>query len=401
MRILVLTNLFPTPWDPMRGTFNRQQFQRLGRKHEVTVMAAVDFRNRLVGKRGRVEIPGLSTDYFTFVYPPRLGRSLHAWCWYLSLRLQRGAALQQGAWDCLLASWAYPDAVGASRLAARLGIPCVVKVHGSDLNVQAEFALRRCQIKSTLRRADAVVAVSRALADKAVEIGAAPARTRVIYNGVDTTLFAPGSRSAARRRLGLPDGSPLLLYVGNLKASKGCLDLLAAFPELLTRHPDARLVYVGAGPYRARLLERAAAPDCDGRVRLVGAVAHDALADWFSAADLLCLPSYNEGVPNVILESMACGTPVVATSVGGIPEVVPEYAGVLVPAHDGAALVTALDQAAGHAWDTSRIAAHAAGFRWEDNIDQLEQLIATACAQSLPRRCGDTAERDGPGPGRP
>lgn len=390
MKILILTNLFPTPWDPLRGAFNRQQFERLGQNHEIDVLTAVDFRERWGGVRGEVMVAGLRTDHFVFVYPPRFGRALHPLCWLLSLLWQRGRQLRKAHYDCLLASWAYPDAVAVSWLARRLGIPYLVKVHGSDLNVQATHALRRPQIRAALRGAGAVIAVSRALAGKTAELGVERSRVHVIYNGVDQTLFAPGSRSEARVRLGLSADAPLLLYVGNLKPAKGCLDLLEAFPAVLAACPRARLVYVGAGPARAALLDRAAALGCSRRMQLVGAVTHAELAHWFRAADLLCLPSHNEGVPNVVLEAMACGTPVVASQVGGIPEVVPEYAGVLVPPHAIEALSVALIHAAGKNWDGAQIAAHASGFRWEDNIGRMERILQDVMAP-IPIPAGATA----------
>ena len=383
MKILILTNLFPTPWDPLRGTFNRQQFERLGQHHQVEVLTAVDFRDRLRGVRGDAKVTGLHADHFVFVYPPRIGRSLHAVCWLLSLLWQRGRSLREAHYDCLLASWAYPDAVAAGWLARRLGIPYVVKVHGSDINVQAEHAWRRPQIRNCLRGAGAVIAVSRALADKTVALGVEASRVHVIYNGIDHALFAPGSRDEARRRLGLSADTPLLLYVGNLKSSKGCLDLLEAFAALLAMRPGARLVYVGKGPARGALRDRATALGCATRVQLVDAVAHATLPDWFKAADLLCLPSHNEGVPNVVLEAMACGIPVVASDVGGIPEVVPEYAGILVPPQAIEALTAALLEAAGRGWDGARIAAHARNFRWEDNVGRLDRVLRHAANGSL------------------
>jgi glycosyltransferase involved in cell wall biosynthesis len=382
MKMLILTNLFPSPWDPLRGTFNRQQFERLGQRHDVDVLTAVDFRQRLRGVRGEVKPSDLRTDHFIFVYPPGIGRSLHAACWLLSLWWQRGRSLRAARYDCLLASWAYPDAVAVGWLARHLGIPYVVKVHGSDLNVQASHALRRPQIRAALRRADAVIAVSRGLADKAVTLGVDASRVHVVYNGVDHALFARRSRRAARMRLGLSAEAPLLLYVGNLKPSKGCLDLLEALPAVLAARPKARLIYVGSGPARAALLQRAAVLGCTGRVQCVDAVPHAALGDWFNAADLLCLPSHNEGVPNVVLEAMACGTPVVASDVGGIPEVVPPYAGILVPPHVPDALSAALIEASGRSWDSARIAAHAAGFRWEDNVDRLDRILCDVAAGS-------------------
>jgi glycosyltransferase involved in cell wall biosynthesis len=371
MKVLILTNLFPTPWDPLRGAFNRQQFERLGLLHDVDVMTAVDFRERLGERRGEVNASHLHTDHFVFVFPPGIGRSLHAVCWLLSLWWQRGRQLRKARYDCILVSWAYPDGAAVKWLARRLGIPYVVKVHGSDLNVQAKHMLRRPQIRSALTGAAGVVAVSRALAVKAVALGAHPSNVHVLYNGVDTSIFSPESRNQSRTRLGLSTYTPLLLFVGNLKASKGCLDLL---------EPLARLMYVGTGAARAALIERAEALGCLDRIEMAGAVAHADLGDWFRAADLLCLPSHNEGVPNVVLEAMACGTPVVATRVGGIPEVVPEYAGILVPPHQRDALSTALIDASMRRWNHKRIAAHARGFRWEDNIRQLDAILCAAAA---------------------
>ncbi|MEO7068161.1 MAG: glycosyltransferase family 4 protein [Rhodanobacter sp.] len=375
LKILALTNLFPTPWDPLRGAFNRQQFERLGKHHQVDVLTAVDFRERMAGVRGEVKVNDLHTDHFTFFYPPRFGRSLHAITWLLSLWVQRGRQIRAAAYDCILVSWAYPDAAAAGWLARRLGIPYVVKVHGNDLNVQANYRLRRWQIRSALRGAGAVLAVSRALADTAVAIGADADRVHVIYNGVDSERFAPSPRKDARARLQLAAEAPLLLYVGNLKSSKGCVDLLESFPALLAVRPQARLIYVGAGPCRPELLGRAAALGCAERVSLMGAVPHTELRDWFCAADLVCLPSHNEGVPNVVLEAMACGIPVVASYVGGIPEVVPEYAGILVPPHDRTALSAALIRASSCAWDSAQIAAHASNFRWDDNVRRLSDVL--------------------------
>jgi glycosyltransferase involved in cell wall biosynthesis len=378
VKILIVTNLFPTPWDPRRGTFNRQQFQRLGERHEVDVLTAVDFRERMGGERGEVHVSGVKRDHFTFYHPPGIGRFLNAFCFFACMLWQRGRELRRARYDVMLASWAYPDAAGAAWVARLLGIPYVVKVHGSDLNVQAESPLRRPQIRSALRGAAGVIAVSQALAQKAVNLGARPDDVDAIYNGVDTGLFHRGDRAAARQRLGLPPEAPIVLYVGNLKATKGCHDLIEAFPVLVDRHHDARLVYVGDGASRANLEDRAASLCCSTAVRFAGAVDHAALADWFRAANVLCLPSHNEGVPNVVLEAMACGIPIVATAVGGIPEVVPDRAGILVPAHQPHELGAALVEAFERHFDPANIAAHAATFRWDENIDRLEHVLARA-----------------------
>ncbi|GLQ46122.1 glycosyl transferase family 1 [Dyella lipolytica] len=382
MKILILTNLFPTPWDPQRSPFNRQQFERLGQRHDVEVLAAVPFQERFTRAYSHVEIPGLRTGHFVFVYPPRVGRALHASCWLACLLLQHGRRLRDEHYDCLLASWAYPDAVAVSRLAKRMGIPYAVKVHGSDLNEQANDPPRRRKIRTALHGAGAVIAVSQALADKAVSIGAEASRVHTLYNGVDGERFMPGSRSDARARLQLPATARLMLYVGNLKQAKGCIDLLEALPALLVEQPDARLIYVGDGPCRELLSQRCAALGLQQHVELRGAIPHAALGDWFRAADLLCLPSHNEGVPNVVLEAMACGIPVVATRVGGIPEVVPGYAGILVAPRETSALAAALREACQRDWDSKRIALHGGSFRWDDNIDRLDTILQSVATES-------------------
>lgn len=379
MNILALTNLFPSAWDPLRASFNRQQFDRLARVHDLEVMVAIDFRDRRRGRRG--DPPALAharTADFTFWYLPRIGRSLHGLAWYASLMAQRGAALRRGRYDLLLASWGYPDAVGTARLARSLRLPYVVKVHGSDLNQLANRWLQRRQIASALRGARAVIAVSAALAQRARELGAPADRVHVLYNGVDGGHFCPGDRALARQRLGLQPEAPLVLYVGNLKPGKGCLDLLESFPGLLQRQPDARLAFVGEGPAARVLRARAAELGVADRVLLAGGRTHDELPAWMHAASLLCLPSHNEGVPNVVLEAMACGLPVVASNVGGIPEVLPAHAGRLVPPRDRQALVDALDEVLRRDWPAGPITGHAARYSWHDNIERLDRILQDA-----------------------
>lgn len=383
MKVLVLTNLFPSAYDPFRAAYNRQQFERLGQQHQVEVLTAVDFRERLKGVQGAPGIQAVTATHFVFLYPPRVGRSLHAAFWLASLLVQHGLRLRRARYDCLLASWAFPDGVAASLIARMLGIPYAIKLHGSDINVQATYALRRRQIASALRNAGAVVVVSAALANKAIELGADPARVHVLYNGVDQACFTPGSRSSARHRLELPIDGKLLLYVGNLKTTKGCLDLLESFPAVLAAHPGAHLVFVGEGPARSTLWQRSEKLALRANVRMAGAMPHAALADWFRAADVLCLPSHAEGVPNVLLEAMASGTPVVASRVGGIPEVVPDYAGVLVPAHDIGALALALTRALSREWDTARIVAHGREFNWDENVKRLDEILCGIVCKPL------------------
>lgn len=382
VKVLILTNLFPSPWLPHRAPFNRQQFTRLAALHEVEVIAGVGFRDWLRGRRGEPALEGIKVDYVVSWYLPVLLRRLHPAFWLASLLLQRGLRLRTSSYDCILASWAHPDGVGAAWVSRWLGIPLVVKVHGNDINVAAADPARGRQVSKAFGQCRRVVAVSRALAAKCRALGAE--RVDVIYNGVDTSLFAPSPADGHGQ--GRDPQAPVILFVGNLLASKGCFDLLEAMPMLLERHPGARLVFAGSGTDRPRLGRRAASLAIATSVSFAGTIEHARLAPLMRAASVVCLPSHSEGVPNVLLEAMACGTPVVATSVGGIPEVVPPHAGILVAPRQPAALADALGETIARRWDRDAIAAHGAGFRWSTNVEQLSATLLSAVVEHASAR---------------
>ncbi|HOY36287.1 MAG TPA: glycosyltransferase [Piscinibacter sp.] len=388
LRVLIVTNLFADPFNASRATFNQQQFGRLAEQVDLTVMVPVSWleviRQPLAYRRLRRQTLERwpFADYVIYWYVPGVGRRFHAAFLFLSLLLQRLPTLLFRRWDCLFGSWGYPDAVAVAAVAKLTGVPMIAKVHGSDVNVFTREPARRAQICWALNHSRHVVAVSQALADRLAELGVDPARTTVLYNGVDPVRFHPVPRAQARRDLGFADDERVILYVGNILASKGCMDLMEAFGQLRERLPGLTLVYVGAGPLVRALTERAAAMGASDRVRFAGRLAHEEIVQWFGAADVFCLPSHAEGVPNVVLESMACGTPVVSTRVGGIPEVLPDFAGAMVQAQDTAALEAALFTALHTEWDRERIVEHARGFDWDKNVTRLRELIEHAAQRA-------------------
>ncbi len=390
MKVLVVTNLFGFPWDPARGMFNQQQFDRLAQAQDLSVLVAVPWTDAMRRPRawwnarrdGRQRWPYV--DYFVFWYPPGFGRAMHALFFFLSMILQRPALLLR-RFDVILGSWGFPDAVASTLLAHLTATPALMKVHGSDVNDYLQAPGKRWQLLAAARRCRSVMVPSAALREQLIDAGLSAERVVVNYNGVDTSRFRPGDRGVARERLGVPADAAVLLYVGNLKRAKGCVDLVDAWVALAPDFPALQLVVVGEGAERASMTERIEVAGLGARVRFTGSQSHAALADWFVAADLLSLPSHNEGVPNVVLEAMACGLPVVATRVGGIPEVLPDHAGLLVPPHDPAALQAALRSALRSTWDRARIAAHAGSFSWEDNLARLNATLLDACAPAATR----------------
>ncbi len=382
MKVLVITNLFGYPWDPSRGVFNQQQFERLARRVDLSVLVAVPWTEAIrrpaaywsARRDGRKRWPFV--DYFVFWYLPGFAQGLHALFFFLSLLLQRPGTLCFTRWHAMIGSWAFPDAVATAAVAALTSTPVLMKVHGTDVNDYLHVASKRWQILAAARRCRAVMSVSGALREQMVDAGVDASRAHVVYNGVDAAVFHPADQAAARRALSVRADERLLLFIGNLKTSKGCVDLLEGFIRIADIQPRATLVFIGAGEARAQMLERVAERGLGERVRLLGKVDHGLLPGWLVASDLLCLPSHNEGVPNVVLEAMACGVPVVATAVGGIAEVVPAFAGMLVAPRDTPALAVALEAALARAWDHDRIAVHARKFDWEANIERVLNLLS-------------------------
>ena len=381
MKVLVVTNLFGYPWDPTRGMFNQQQFDRLAQRVDLSVLVAVPWLDALKRPRaywsarrdGQKRWPYV--DYFIFWYVPGVAQAAHSVFFFLSLALQRPLTLFVKRWHALIGSWGFPDAVATSWVGRLSRTPVLMKFHGTDVNDYLDVTGKRVQIMSAVRHSRAVMCASAALGNRLVEAGAARDCVHAIYNGVDSKRFFPARSLRVRAALGIPDDARMLLFIGNLKPAKGCIDLLDAFIDVASSQDALHVVFIGDGAARDTLTQRAARAGLARRVHLIGKVDHALLPDWFAACDLFCLPSHNEGVPNVVLEAMACGVPVLATRVGGIPEVVPEFAGVLVGAKDKPALTRALTAALARTWDTARIAAHAREFSWDTNIDRVMNLL--------------------------
>jgi glycosyltransferase involved in cell wall biosynthesis len=208
-----------------------------------------------------------------------------------------------------------------------------------------------------------------------------------LINGVDLTRFQPQPVAAARQRLGLPAG-PILLMVGHLVELKGHRLAIDALALLRRTHPEARLVIVGDGPERQRLERQAVECGLVSAMRFVGAVPNSDLAEWYSAADVLVLASSREGSPNVVLEALACGTPVAATRVGGVPEIVDDPAvGSLTDERTAQALSDAIRRTLAAKTDRARIRAHAERFGWQQTTQRQLDLFRSMLRASGSPHC--------------
>jgi glycosyltransferase involved in cell wall biosynthesis len=240
-----------------------------------------------------------------------------------------------------------------------LGVPVVARSMGSDLNRIGDFISARCT-RTVLREADAVVTVSSALRRKAISMGANPETVRTIVNGCDLDAFVPKDQRDARGVLGIDPAAEVVLYIGRMDRKKGLLELVEASADVHRSRPELQVVMLGGnGPDEELVNSAVRKRDASSYIRTVPECAPDKVATWIAAADLVILPSYMEGCPNVILEALACGRPVVATNVGGIPEILNTSCGRLVRARDAAALADAMIQVLNLTWDPEWIRAHA------------------------------------------
>lgn len=388
MRALVLTKLFPNRVEPFSSPFNRQQFSELSRLCELEILATIPWfpwaqafskwshAGRLLGVPEFDLIDGLVVRHPRFVFVPKVGHGLTGPLYAASVA---ATALRfQGRIDVVFGSWAYPDGFAAVVLGKLIGVPVVVKLHGSDMNVVARMpGPRRC-LKWALPRADRVVAVSRPLAEASVKLGAARDRVDVVPNGINRERFRPCDRRAARRRLGLPPNESVVLYVGNIELHKGVIDLVRAAGALHGRQ-DVSLVMLGGG---ARVDEcKKLAAELGVRARFVGRRPHDEIPHWLAACDVLALPSWNEGTPNVVIEALASGRRVVATRVGGTPDVVRSTVlGTLVAPKRPGAFAAALDEALRTPYDPNVVSSALDAPDWPGSARRLYDSLSAALA---------------------
>ena len=382
MRLLVYTTLYPSATRPRHGIFVEQRLRRLLETGQVTADAVVpvprcppfdwllpQYQEQRKAPRAETRF-GVAVRYPRFPTWPVIGRVLNPLLMAIAARSAVRRVLREHP-DCAVidAHFAFPDGVAAVLLGAWFHRPVVITARGSDINVMPKSSAARWWLRWAAKRCAAFVAVSEALARALIELGVEPEKISVLRNGVDLATFAALDRTVVRRELGLT--GTLLLSVGNLVPEKGHQHVIAALPELA----DARLIIVGQGPYEDALRRQAVELGVAERVAWIPVLAQSELARYYTAANATILMSHNEGTPNVLLESMACGTPVIATDVGGVPEIVTSReSGLVVRERSGDALVAAIKTMLSNPPAPAATRAYAQRFDWQPTTRALIEL---------------------------
>lgn len=322
MKLLIITNLFPNNKEPTRGIFNKQQFLELAKLCELKVIAPLPWHYRRDIPKEEI-MENIEIYHPRYLMIPKLGRSLYGLFFYLSLGKFVKKIQNDFNFDLILATWAYPDGFGSYLIARALNKPIVIKVHGSDININTKHWLRRKMVSYALKNSNGVFSVSNALKERMVDIGVPKDKISVITNGVDTDLFKPMNQKECREKLNLLVNKKIILFVGNLVPVKGVDYLISAFSKVVaTGLTDLRLVIIGEGPLKEKLLQETKTKNIHAIIDFVGKKPHAEIPYWMNAADLFCLPSHSEGCPNVLLEAIACQRPIVASNIRGISDLV-------------------------------------------------------------------------------
>jgi len=386
MRILTFTSLFPDSSRPNFGVFVYQRMAHVARLpgNAITVVAPVPYMPAWIpGQKARKyrAVPAQEKFGELLVYHPRyplipkVGLTLHGLLMFLGAYLTVRRLAAQKHFDCIDAHFVYPDAFAAVLLGKAFGIPVIASARGTDINLYPTIRHVRPLLKWTVQHADGLIGVCSALSQEMVALGARPERVRTIGNGVDPSRFFPSNQTEVRSLLEVPNSNKIVLAVGSLVAVKGYHLLIPAIADLKRRGIPIRLYIAGEGPARPQLERMIHNLGLSDDVILHGNIPNDQLRSWYSAADVSCLSSSREGWANVLLESMACGTPVVASRIWGTPEVVvSDDLGLLVDLNSQA-IADGLSTALHRSWNRERIVSFARQRSWDTVAHEVQQWL--------------------------
>jgi len=364
--LVLFTSIYPLPWLPNKATFNFQQYSRLAENNDVEFVVPVPWLDwlknikQLTGQHNYKHV-----CYFPFFYIPGFFRGINSFLLVFSICLSIVPLIKLLKAKTVMASWAFPDGLACAWLKPLCRYRLFIQCLGSDINVHSENKFRRRLLKKSFSLADGVITVSKALQQKVLEI-CPKAKVSTIYNGVNFDKFAPDNDKFDVKSI---------LFIGNLIKTKGVYELITAAEKFACRAEKCHFHFLGNGPERAALENIVLQKGLQDIVTFHGVINHADVATFIQKSHLLVLPSYQEGVPNVIMEAFACGVPVVATKVGGIPEVLTQQNGVLLDSYAEQDIVVGIETCLSKQWDAQAVRASIKTYTWDENIKQLNVFL--------------------------
>ena len=383
MKVRVLTSLYPSPETPFEGIFAARKWEGLrARGHDIDVVMPLPWAPKTLQRvlpahyARMARTPAEETREGIPIVRPRYlhvpSRSVGNAERFAAVAVR--GVLEQGRPDVCVIDYAWPGAAAAKGL-VDAGVPVVINGRGSDVLQVAEVASLSAELEKGLRAAHAVTAVSQDLLDAMVRLGGNPSAATLTPNGVDTEHFSPGSRDEARGRVGQSPEGRIVLVVGHLIPRKDPILSMEAFHAAGLN--DARLVFVGRGPLMDEAKAHAQSLGIQDRVSLLGERPPHELVDWYRAADVMLLTSSREGRPNVVLEALSTGCPVVATDAGGTSEVVTSDR-MLSRTRDAGAIGAMLKGLLDAPPTPAELRAGIEHLTWRSSLDGLERILNQA-----------------------
>jgi teichuronic acid biosynthesis glycosyltransferase TuaC len=376
MKVLLISNAFPNSAEPVRGIFTYQIVKALQKKCDIEVVAPLPWvppflRKKFLSQYPHANVPAkekigdIQVHHPRYLVIPKILGFMHAVLMYFTLFKLVNSLENKGTIDLINAHWIFPDGVAATWVGKILKKPVVLTALGCDINQYLSMILRRIQISKALKASNEITAKSSDLKNRIVSLGVLPQKVKVIPNGVDLDLFRIMDKGEARRRLGIQEDRPIILTVGSQDQVKGTKYLIEAFHMISEKMKSSlQLVCIGDGPLRPILVSQVHGLGIADDVLFLGRKPHNEIPLWMNAADLFCLPSLREGHPNVVMESLACGIPIVASNVGSVPELINDSNGKICIAGDSVGLSQMLFEALNIRWDRVSIRDNVKG-DWE------------------------------------
>lgn len=365
MKILTFTTLFPNKELPNYAVFVKERIVNISRLCDVRVVAPVPWHKfSQIPKEETMD--GLEIYHPRYFMTPKIFRSFYGFFMFLSVRGFVKKLKKEFDFDLIDGHFVYPDGLAAVLLGRIMGIKVCLTARGTDINWYPRFSLIKRLIQYTLNKADCLVSVNNDLKEKMMALGASGDKIHVVPNGVDFKKFYPISRAVARKDIGMPLDRKLILSIGNLIEAKG-FDVLIKAISQINRPVD--LFIIGEGPYRKRLELLIKKFSLGERIKLLGALPQTELCKWYSACDLFCLTSHREGRPNVVIEALACGTPVVSMNKWGLSEIIKKETGTLLDSYDPDTAARAIEGALNLNWNRETITSSIRHLNWQETAN--------------------------------